>query len=210
MFFPIQRQLIKKAFNARLFTWYGQSEQVVLAGECEESEVYHIYPQYGITELVDEYESIITKDGVEGEIVGTGFNNYAMPFIRYKTGDIATFYEKKCSCGRNYKTFNKIEGRSDDYIYTMDGRKVSLTALIFGQHFEAFEQIKKMQLYQENNGEIEIRIVKNKGFNEIHENEIRHTIFRAVNSGLVLKFRYIDEIPLTKAGKHKFLVKKLS
>lgn len=208
--YPFQRQSMKEAFNTRVFSFYGHTEQVVLAGECEHSTLYHIFPEYGITELVDENDNPITRPGQTGEIVGTGFNNYAMPLIRYKTGDIASYATGSCACGRNYPLFHDVEGRSYEYILTEDSRKISLTALIFGQHFKAFQSIKKMQMYQEKKGEIEIRIAKLPGYTQYDEQEIARTILKAVESGLTISFNYPDDIPLTPAGKHVFLIQKLN
>ncbi|MEG3055653.1 MAG: hypothetical protein RQM90_06010 [Methanoculleus sp.] len=49
--YPWQRDLLAEAFGCRVFSWYGNSEQTVLAGECEESTHYHIFPEYGVVEL---------------------------------------------------------------------------------------------------------------------------------------------------------------
>ncbi len=50
--YPWQRDLLTEVFGCRVFSWYGNSEQTVLAGECEESTHYHIFPEYGIVELI--------------------------------------------------------------------------------------------------------------------------------------------------------------
>ncbi|MCK4791409.1 MAG: phenylacetate--CoA ligase family protein, partial [Desulfobacteraceae bacterium] len=42
-----QRSRIEDAFGKRVYTWYGQSERVVLGGECEQSRNYHSFPSYG-------------------------------------------------------------------------------------------------------------------------------------------------------------------
>lgn len=207
--FPFQRELILKAFRTRLFSWYGQTEQAILAGECELSENYHIFPEYGITEIIDENGKRITSPGISGELIGTGFNNYAMPLIRYRTGDIAKYSSTSCKCGRSYSLLESIEGRSYEYIVTRDGRRVSLTGLIFGQHFKAFERIKKMQLYQERKGELEIRIVRSPNYTQEDDNEIIKTIQASVKFGLNIIIRYVDHIPETERGKHQFLIQKL-
>lgn len=204
--FPFQRELVAKSFNTRLFSWYGQSEQVVLAGECEYSENYHIYPEYGYTELIDDDGVRISDPGKQGEIVGTSFNNYAMPLIRYRTGDIGKYSSDRCKCGREYELFEDVEGRNYEYIWTKDGRRISLTGLIFGQHFRAFERIKKMQLYQERAGQVEIRIVKSSAYSHLDETEIKSVILKAAVSGLEVSFNYVDDIPHTERGKHQFLI----
>ena len=91
--YPGQRELIEQAFKTKTFTWYGQSEKVVLAGECEHSKIYHVFPQYGFIELLGKDGSIINQDNPseEGEITGTSFITYTMPCIRYRTRDYATW-----------------------------------------------------------------------------------------------------------------------
>ncbi|HWP41633.1 MAG TPA: phenylacetate--CoA ligase family protein, partial [Blastocatellia bacterium] len=44
--YPGQREFIESYYGARMFSWYGHSEDLILAGECEVSNHYHIFPQY--------------------------------------------------------------------------------------------------------------------------------------------------------------------
>jgi len=207
--YPFQRKIVRDAFQTGLFSWFGNSEQAVLAGECELSTYYHAFPEYGLMELIDEEGNIVNAPGGKGEIVGTSFNNYAMPFIRYYIGDVAKYASVACNCGREYPLLEDVEGRSYEYVLTEDGRKVSLTGLIFGQHFEAFERIKKIQLYQESKGKLEIRIVKSPGYTPRDEHEIKATIEEAVGSGLAVEFCYVDDILRTARGKHQYLIQEL-
>ena len=48
-----------------------------------------------------------SKEEEKVRIVATGFNNYAMLFIKYKTGDIAVLSYHNCNCERNYPLLNK-------------------------------------------------------------------------------------------------------
>lgn len=85
-----------------MFGWYGHSEYQILAGECEYSNKLHVYPQYGYTELIPTGKKHINGKDIF-EIVATGFNNYYMPILRYRTQDYATLADnQKCKCGRNY------------------------------------------------------------------------------------------------------------
>ncbi|MDP2216442.1 MAG: hypothetical protein Q8J68_04035 [Methanolobus sp.] len=202
--FPTQRKVLEDTFNTRVYSWYGLTEKVVLAGECEVSNNYHIFPEYGITELIDENGKVISSG--TGEIVGTGFNNYAMPLIRYKMGDIGVLSTKKCECGREYPLLERVEGRSQDFVVTKDGAKITLTALIFGQHFNAFSNIKELQLVQEEKGELVFNIVKTEKFNADDEKEISCKIKSISHNQIDVFFNYVDSIPKTKRGKHRFLI----
>jgi phenylacetate-CoA ligase len=210
--FPFQRKLVRKAFGVDIFSWYGQTEQVALAGACEHSAKYHIFPEYGLLELIDAQGSAIREVGVVGEIVATGFNNYVMPLIRYRTGDLAKYADGFCTdCGRKYRLLDGVEGRNYEYVFTKTGQKVSLTGLIFGQHFASFEHIVKLQVLQKEFGRIEIKIVPGKRYSSRQvELEIRQVIAKAVGGQLELSFSYCDEIKTTIRGKHQFLIQELT
>ena len=105
-FYSLQRELLENAFQCKIFSWYGHNERTVLAGECEKSTYYHIFSEYGIVELIDRDGNVIEKDK-SGEVVVTGFNNAAMPFIRYRTQDIGVYANKECACGRQYPLFRR-------------------------------------------------------------------------------------------------------
>lgn len=104
-----QRSKIEKVFRVRAYSWYGQSEKSCLAGECNESSYYHLLSEYGYSEIINSDGTEATKEDESGEIVCTGFNNYVMPFIRYKTCDIACNTVNNCKCGRNYKLIKRIQ-----------------------------------------------------------------------------------------------------
>ena len=210
--YPWQRELLEEVFQCRVYSWYGHSEQAILAGECEKSTCYHIFPEYGFVELIDKEAELLTKDKEYklGEIVATGLNNYVCPFIRYQTMDLAVPTSIKwCECGRNYPLIKTVEGRLQELVVTEDGRVITLTALIFAQHFEAFSKVKEMQLVQEKEGEITVKVVKSSQYSANDEKEILSKMQRAVGSGLDVNFEYVDHIPRTKTGKFRFLIQKL-
>jgi phenylacetate-CoA ligase len=209
--FESHRDLMRKVFECRIFSWYGHSEYAVLAGECENSEDYHVFPEYGYTEFVkvDHNFDDIQEDIYE--VVATGFNNYALPFIRYKTGDYAILKKGYCDrCLRKYPLIKEIVGREQDYVVIEDGRLVSLTALIFGQHLKSFSKTKKMQIEQRKIGEIIVHIIPSGIFTEEDETEMKQVMQRCVGKGLNVTFEYPDDIKPTRSGKHTFLKQHLN
>jgi phenylacetate-CoA ligase len=207
--YPSQRKLLEDVFKCRIYSWYGHTEQAVLAGECEHSTYYHIFPEYGIVELMGDDGKMVKKEGGIGEIVATGLNNFIFPFIRYKTMDLGVYTNKKCECGREYPLLKRVEGRLQELIIAKDERLITLTALIFAQHFNAFSKIKEMQLVQEREGEIIVNIVKTENYSDKDEQEILKKMQRTVDNQLDITFNYVDEIPRTARGKYMFLIQKL-
>ena len=201
-----QRQFITDTLGCRCYSWYGQSECVILAGECEHSQHYHSFPLYGVMELVDENDQVIRQPNVEGEIVGTSLNNIAMPFVRYRTGDRGILADGECACGRQHSRLKRVTGRNQYFIYTRDMTPVPSTAFVFGQHFDAFERIRGMQLVQDEPGEVLVRIIRDDQFSENDECEIRDKMRQSVDSQLDVRFEYRRELPVNNGGKVEFVI----
>ncbi|MFC1846942.1 phenylacetate--CoA ligase family protein [Chloroflexota bacterium] len=207
-----QRDLLAQVFQCRVYSWYGNTEMTALAGECEKSNFYHIFPEYGFVEIIHDNDGIVTGEDGMGEIIATGLNNFACPIIRYRTMDLAVPSSAKCECGRNYPLLERIEGRLQDLVVTRDNRLVTLTALILGQSsfpIGAFSRIKQMQLVQEKKGEVTVKIVKGHSYSTADEGEILSKIQAGVGGGLDINFTYVDQIPRTKGGKYRYLIQKL-
>lgn len=204
-----QRKLLEDVLKCRVFSFYGHSEKAVLAGECEKSTYYHIFPEYGIVELIGKDGIPMTNENEAGEIVATSLNNFVFPFIRYRTMDLAVPLNTRCECGSNYPLLEKVEGRLQDLVITKDGRLITLTALIFAQHFEAFSRVKEMQIIQEKKGEITVRIVRTRQYSKDDERDILGKMQKIVSDGLDINLEYVDYISRTQSGKYKFLIQKL-
>lgn len=201
---------IEDYFKAKVAHWYGHSERLIHAGNCPYSNDLHIYPFYGYAELISEEGKIITDSNVRGEIVATGFDNEVMPMIRYATGDEAEYSEiMKCKCGFRGRSFKKVYGRKQDYIYLSNGTKVSLTAFIFGQHYEEFNSIKELQIIQEQVGEIIVKISLHKD-NRFNRNNFIKKLLDSVDNKITISLQLVKDIPKTKRGKHIFLIQKLN
>jgi len=96
---PHQRETIEKAFECRLFDFYGLAERVMFATECSTHEGHHLNMDFGITEVLDKNGKPVPC-GQMGRIVATGLHNYAMPLIRYQTSDITSLRQVISSDGR--------------------------------------------------------------------------------------------------------------
>ena len=198
----LQIDNIERAFKSKVFLQYGHSESALFCYSIDESYEYYCSPFYGFVEVITE-SGENAKPGELGEVVVTGFYNYAMPFIRYKTGDLAVFLN---NCDGIVK-LKSVVGRTQDYVFNNLYEKTLLTALIFGLHYKAFANIKKWQIVQDIPGEVIVKIVADKLFDKKDEEEISNNFFNVAK--ILTKFEYVDSIPLTKRGKFMFLLQNI-
>jgi phenylacetate-CoA ligase len=126
---PYQRDMMEKVFSCKVYDSYGHMERTAAISQCPFGS-YHIHQDYGIVEL--EEPGMPLADDRAGdtcirEVVGTSLHNYAMPLIRYRTGDFVTIKStpEQCSCKRSFPTIVSVIGRDVDLITTRDKRKVA-------------------------------------------------------------------------------------
>ena len=205
-----QRGLLEEVFQCRVYSWYGHAEQAVLAGECEKSSYYHIFPEYGFVELIGNDNKPVTEEGEMGEIVATGLNNFICPLIRYRSMDLAVCSNTKCECGRNYALLKRVEGRLQEFIVANDGSLISLGPAIFGIHEAEWTKVKQIQFLQEMPGELVIQVVKDPSYSNAAIEAYVLRLFKArLGRQFKLDVRFVDHIPQTKSGKYRFLIQKL-
>jgi len=208
--YPWQRSFLSDVMQCRVCSFYGNTEQTVLAGECEKSSHYHIQPEYGIMELVGEDGSPASEDSGRGEIVATGFVNYASPFIRYRTGDIAIRSNGECSCNRKYSLIKRIEGRVQEYIIAADGSEIPFGPVIFGIHEPDWAKVKQIQFLQEEPGKLRLLVVRDTAFPKGEVETYVLGLFRArLGDKCTMIVQFVDSIKSTERSKHTFLVQKL-
>ncbi|MEA2015178.1 MAG: phenylacetate--CoA ligase family protein [Actinomycetota bacterium] len=205
--FESQRELIEDVFNCAVFDQYGLNDGGISAYECEKHKGLHVDMIRSITEVTDE-EGNQLETGKEGKILATSLHNYAMPFIRYDTGDLGILSGEMCVCGRETPLLEKIIGRVSDFIYTPNGTKIH--GEFFSHIFWEFNWVKQFQIIQNRVDEVIVKIVpdsKDK-INGRDLDRLKEIIFnRAGDMNIIIEM--VNEIETTKAGKWKFIVREV-
>jgi phenylacetate-CoA ligase len=196
-----ERECVERVFGCRYFSWYGHSEKLVFAAECEHSADYHISPTYGYCELLDDDGEPVTEPGKRGEIVGTGFINRIVPFIRYRTGDYATLGGFSCdACGRHLMIVTDIKGRwPQGCLVALDGAMISMTAV--NMHDDTLEGVRSYQFYQRDRGTATLRVVPSRTLSSDERAKIITRLNDRLQGQVVLTLEVLSELPKTKRGK---------
>ena len=98
---------------------YGLSEVMGpgVAMECRDGKgALHVFDDHFLPEVVDPGTGEPVPPGTLGELVLTTLTKEALPVIRYRTGDMTTFVDDPCRCGRTHRRIARFSGRVDDML----------------------------------------------------------------------------------------------
>lgn len=208
---PNRKRLIEKYFNAPIINRYGLREFGWWAAQsCREStDRFHINTELVVCEVLRPDGSPCAA-GETGRIVLTDLHNFARPFIRYDTGDLAVAVDESCPCGRGFPLLGPIEGRSLDCLRTPSGNEISPAILghflfVYHGHLEA---VRHFQLVQETATRVTLLIVPGDAWNEERRTRLRADLNQLLGDEMEVDVQTVVEIHPEKSGKRP-IIKKL-
>lgn len=206
---PNQRAVIERAFAVPCLGFYGQTEHCVLAMQCEASEAYHVYPGYAYVEILDDDGQPITEPGRMGEVVGTSLLNYAMPLIRYRTGDLAEWDFGGCPCGRQHRRLARLAGRKRSRVALPGGDTVYFGGDVYDELWYAPEMFRQIQFEQTCAEELTVRIVPFPGTDRVRlKSFIEDSLRRNLCEELIYRTEFVPSVERTARGKYLLFLQK--
>ena len=140
------------AMKARIEDWlgikaydiYGTSELYgPMFCECAEQNGFHVWGDLAYVEILDPVTGESLGPGEKGELVVTMLQKEALPMIRYRIGDITSYEDGVCACGRTHPRVMRISGRVDDMliirginVFPSQIEYALMTIPEVGQHFQ--------------------------------------------------------------------------
>lgn len=176
------KQKINSVFSIEPKAHYGLQERVSFHHQTSESSNYVENLEYGVTEF--------DSTDQENVIVGTGFLNYHMPFIRYRTNDTAKLNNNKRE-DRNPDTILDINGRCDDIIISSDGSR--LPGVNFYTMMYKIDGVQMFQIYQHKNNSIEFNLVPNEKFSDQTIEDVKSGLSQRIGN-LPIEIQVVSEI----------------
>ncbi len=108
-------QKIYDQWPLHLFNTYASTEMQTAFTECNAGVGAHQQPDLVIMEILDDHGQPLPA-GQYGEVTITTLGVESMPLLRYRTGDICSFIETKCYCGRTSRRLSPVLGRKQQMI----------------------------------------------------------------------------------------------
>ena len=145
------RKKIEIAFRTSVFQHYGSGESCFSAQETPEKVGYMLNYEHGFIEMIG--------DGKYKEIIATSFQNEAMPFIRYRVGDLVHPITNEIK--KDYPLpylFDEVIGRTDDILVSDKGEQILPVAIrMLVKPFLVDDT--NYQLLQHSSNEFELKLV---------------------------------------------------
>lgn len=196
---PKIRAQLQEQFRCTVSSIYGAEEFGTIGVQMKDGDEYYMDTSGVYLEVLKMEEDKPAEDGELGRLVITDLYNYAFPLIRYENGDVVVRRTENRQ-GRRYRQFfTQIYGRKTDLLYNTAGEPVSphyITNKMWG-----IKNIRQWKFIQ--TGEKTYRFVING--EQADEVYIRSLISAELGNDAEISFAYVDEIPVLRSGKRKYI-----
>ena len=193
-------------FNCPVVSRYANTECGMLAQQTSQftDDFLANFASYHI-EILDLQTNAPSEEGKMGRIVVTDLFNWAMPMIRYDTGDLGIL-EKSKNNGKTHYVFKKVEGRKMDTIYNTNGEPIS--SFTITNNMWKYIELSQYQFIQVLKKEYTFKLNARGKFSR--EQELIEEFTGYLGKDAIIKVEYVDEIPLLSSGKRKKVLNKFT
>ena len=197
---PHMRQQISSGFSAPVFEIYDSNECNLIAWQCGETGELHTCDDTTIVEVIKDGRP--AAPGERGEVVLTALHSFAMPFIRFRLGDIVTKGDSHCACGQPFATIRSVQGRMFDYFPLPDGRLIHPYEIIaiLGEHAP---WVREYQLIQKREDLIILSLVPAPSPSPQEVERLQTTVAKFLGQSVVFTIEIVPEIQLEPSGKFR-------
>ncbi|HET8650272.1 MAG TPA: AMP-binding protein [Gemmatimonadales bacterium] len=190
-------------FGAPVRSLYGSIECQLIAAECPAGEGFHVCDGNVVVEVLRK-DGTPAATGEVGEVVVTPLRAYAMPFIRYRLGDLVVA-GGRCRCGGALQTLKEIQGRMMDYLVLPGGRRL--------HPFEVTDRVvwdhpgwaRRFQLVQERENRVVMRTIAARQPDEATINSINRSVGEVLGSDVEFALELVNELPHEPSGKFRLI-----
>lgn len=202
------KKLIEEVFDTTVVEDYGLNEGIMV-GQKKDLPFFYIYTPTVYIEIVDDQGNPL-PDGEMGRAIVTKLDGYAMPLVRYDTGDLAVKlprdqYPEKRDLA--FPLLERVVGRNTDLVKTQDGK--TLIVHTFTGIFEFYPEIKQFQVVQNELESITILYIPTKDFTPAILEAIEVKFRDRTKSSISIIWEAVEKIEASKSGKPQLIVNNL-
>lgn len=152
---PEARGIVREAWGVEIADSYSSEELGYIALQCPEHEHYHVQSESLVVEVLND-DGTSCDPGETGQIVVSTLHNFAMPLLRYASGDYAEV-GGPCACGRGLPVLRRIVGRQRNMLLRPDGTRYwpSFPSELWAK----IAPVEQFQVIQRDRSSVELRVV---------------------------------------------------
>ncbi len=197
------KKRLEEALNTKVFSRYSNSENGFFAHQIPYlGNNYKINNASFKIEILDFDSNAEVPNGKPGRIVITDLFNFALPMVRYDTGDIGVMEWVKDEKGANHLVLSKIEGRRLDFI-SFEGKLISPHTVDYA--LRTFDQLKQFQLILKKDNTFELLLNTDQELSEQQGEEMKQRLKAYIGEKADITITRVDAIPLLSSGKRKIV-----
>lgn len=207
--YDYQQEMIESVFNCSVVKEYGAAEMGIITFDCKKGKS-HIIEDNVYVELKKNDD-----DSKLNEIIITDLNNYAMPLLRYNSGDLSSgFIKEQCSCGSVKKILKNVVGRKYDMIKLSNGKVIHGELVNYILKHALLDQFPNGCLFQfEQETFVDFKLslgLFNLDLNT--QDVIYEKIRQSLNEALGLNYKFNlsvlfnEKIVRPNSGKHRYII----
>lgn len=198
-----QQATVEHAFGCPVVQTYGMGEVGTIAIQCREKR-YHVLTRACIAEILNDHDQPVLP-GETGQVVVTDLTSLVTPFIRYRTGDLATLAADTCHCGWFSPSWTAIVGRVDDQIKTPEGRWVGRLSHVTKPAIG----IRESQIVQTAVDRVVIKVVPDRDFDPTSMDAVLAAAHRYLGHTMQVSWETVNKLERTPRGKLRHVVREI-
>ena len=203
---PEARDVVRDAWGVEIADSYSSEELGYIALQCPVSGHYHVQSENLIVEVLDRAGAPCSP-GEIGEVVVSTLHNFAMPLIRYASGDFAEVAEP-CACGRGLPALRRIVGRQRNMVVRPDG--VRHWPSFPSEAWREIAPISRIQLIQDALDHVAVKLVMPRDLSADEHARLTAALQDCLNYPFNISFQCVDDIPRGAGGKYEDFVSQLN
>ncbi len=196
---PEARGIVREAWGVEIVDSYSSEELGYIALQCPMSEHYHVQAESLIVEVLDA-NGAPCRPGEVGQIVVSTLHNFAMPLLRYASGDYAEV-GAPCACGRGLPVLTRIVGRQRNMLLRPDGARYWPS--FPSEAWADIAPIAQFQVVQKDRNSVELRIVAPRDLTSMETDLLLAALRDALGCAYRIALVRVAQMPRAAGGKYE-------
>lgn len=184
------RRMAHEILGCDIVTAYGCMETGRIAIECRQHRGLHVNADHVLVEILAEGRP--ARPGEVGEVVVTTLRQRAMPFVRYRLGDLTSWEEGPCACGSTLPRLAPPQGRKSEVLRFRGGHAIPPYRIVFLLH--DLPAMRQFQVVQESLDRLRVLVVPESGWLAEQAGAVADRLRALLPDGVEVTVERVDRI----------------